>query len=130
MGLTIQLRPGEPLYLGTSRVINRSKERIDIEIEGAIPILRDKDYLQHNAATSAASHLYWAVQQLYLEHAPERRCDEYSFYLETCKQQYPHATDILSALIAEVDARKYYRALKEAKHLIEYEKALSAQITK
>ena len=62
--LKIELKPGERLILGGCVVINDGR-RTRLAIEGAMPVLREKDIMTARQANSPAKRLYLAVQRMY-----------------------------------------------------------------
>ena len=64
MPLKIELKPVERLILGGSVVTNDGR-RTRLAIEGAMPVLREKDIMTARQANSPANRIYLAVQRMY-----------------------------------------------------------------
>lgn len=111
MPLRFDLGPFEELHIGRS-VIKNSHERSLFVVEGDMPILKGKEYLQETAAQSTLEKLYHCVQQMYLEEA----CDAYQGrYLQLAAQtmrEDPRLSSELEAADLLIKAGDFYRALK------------------
>ena len=64
MALKVELKPGERILIGES-VITNSDQRTRLLIEGAAPILREKDIMTPDRANTPAKRIYLAVQLMY-----------------------------------------------------------------
>lgn len=121
MGLIIQLRSGERVYLGTTVLTNRDKDRSDIEIEGDLPIMREKDFLPPDQATTPCKRLYLTIQRMYLENAASALQFQFTALQSEIETLLPAAKPILRSLLSELANGAYYRALKEGQKLIQLE---------
>lgn len=121
MGLILQLRSGERVYIGNTVVINRDKDRSDIEIEGDQPIMREKDYLPPDRATTPCKRLYLTIQRMYLEDAASVLRAQFVKLHEEIETMMPAAKPILRNIRSEMASSAYYRALKEGQKLIQLE---------
>ena len=70
MALRFDLLPFDQLHLGKC-LLKNSHERAQFIIEGRMPILRAKDFLQSVLAATWLEKLYCCIQQMYLEEADE-----------------------------------------------------------
>ena len=104
MALKVELKPGEKLLVGNC-IITNSDQRTRLFIDGSAPILREKDILTADTATTPAKRIYLAIQLMYIDDDVKRAEDAY-------KQL---SRDFVEAL---------YKALKAAQRLIEYEQDL------
>ncbi len=66
MALIIDLKPEEKLIIGSS-VITNDRQRTRLRIEGQAPILREKDTLSPDQATTPVKKMYLTIQKMYLE---------------------------------------------------------------
>ena len=64
MALKLELKPNERVILGDCVVTNTDK-RTRLVIEGAVPILREKDIMTAGLADTPAKRIYLAVQRMY-----------------------------------------------------------------
>jgi flagellar biosynthesis regulator FlbT len=65
MALKIELKPGERVIVGECAMTNCG-QRARILVEGASPILREKDILTPATADTPAKRIYLAVQLMYM----------------------------------------------------------------
>jgi len=120
MPLKVELKPGERIILGDCVVTNQS-QRTRLSIEGAVPILREKDIMTPSRANSVAKRIYLAVQYLYLAKEPQ---ENYALYLRLAHQMLktgPGAKPYIDRINNRILTGDLYKALKEARKLIEYE---------
>ena len=69
MALKVELKPGERIILGECLITN-SDRRTRLMIEGAMPILRERDILTPKTANTPAKRIYLAVQLMYTSRDP------------------------------------------------------------
>lgn len=128
MSLKVELKPGEKIIIGES-VITNGDQRTRLLIDGRAPILRQKDILTPDIADTPAKRIYLAVQIMYLDGPTEERRQ---IYFELSKQfaaAVPSSAGIIADVNNEMLTDRMYSALKVAKRLIEYEKALIENAT-
>jgi flagellar protein FlbT len=121
--LKIELKPGERFILGGCVVTNDNR-RTRLAIEGAVPILREKDIMTARQADSPAKRLYLAVQRIYTN---KRTKENYAAYRglvrEMCKA-FPNTQPFIDSINNRILTGELYEALKEARRLIAYEREL------
>jgi len=121
--LKIELKPGERIILGSS-VITNGDSRTKLYIEGQSPILREADILRPEDARTPCENIYLLVQLMYLSQDPTIHHDTYFDLVHDVQNAAPstvlHFERINNCLLTGA----YYKALKEAKSLIVYEKEL------
>ncbi|HTP93073.1 MAG TPA: flagellar biosynthesis repressor FlbT [Xanthobacteraceae bacterium] len=123
MALTIELKPGERVILGDCVVTNRGR-RTRISIEGDVPILREKDILGLSGVDSPAKRIYYAVQLIYTSKRPQ---DHHEFYLGLVRRilkAAPSTRPYIDRINNRILTGELYKALKETRKLIAYEKGL------
>ena len=76
MALRIELKPGERILIGESVLIN-GDHRASFLVEGAAPILRERDILTPEQADTPAKRIYLAVQLMYTSRDPRAHHDVY-----------------------------------------------------
>lgn len=121
MGLKITLKPNEKMVIGGA-VITNGSGKTHLIIENKVPILRQKDIVNEDEATTPARLIYFVIQLMYIDednliayhHRYWRLIRE---FLRAAPSQLP-VVDQISELVFQ---RNYYRALKTAKKLIVYE---------
>jgi flagellar protein FlbT len=101
--------------------------RAELMIENTVPVLRDRDILRLNTATTPCSRIYLAIQLMYVE--PEQRTkqrDTYETLIRDVLAAAPSTRELIERIDAEVSAGRYYHALKIARELLTYEQTLFA----
>jgi flagellar protein FlbT len=124
MPLTINLKPKERLIVN-GVVIENSSAPSRILIHNTAALLREKDILTEEQATTPARRIYFAIQCEYLFPGKE------SLFLPIIYEflrQFAEAAPSAIALVREigqfVDAGEWYRALKSARQLIAREQEI------
>lgn len=124
MALVITLKPHEKLYIGGA-VIENGSAKAEFTVMNDAPILREKEILREQEAHTPATRIYLAVQMMYID---ESHQSEYVKILNQLIQDFaqavPSAVTLLEKIVSEVQGKKFYRALKESRHLITYEEEL------
>src|SRR5690349_10675168 len=123
MALRIEPRPGERILIGESVLIN-SDQRATFLIEGQAPILREKDILTPEQADTPAKRIYLAVQLMYTSRDPRAHHDVYFALVRDIVQAAPSAFPYVETINNRILPGDLYKALKEARNLIDYEREL------
>jgi flagellar protein FlbT len=124
MPLRISLRAGERLIVGGA-VVRNGDHRCDLVIENDVPILRGKDVLGLDDATSPCKRIYFTVQLMYVD--PGHLAAHQRLFSDLVREVLaasPSMTPLLTQLSERIAANQYYQALKVARKLIEYEQEL------
>ncbi|MEM6616130.1 MAG: flagellar biosynthesis repressor FlbT [Pseudomonadota bacterium] len=128
MALKIELKPGERFIVGDAVITNQGN-RAKLLVEGDAPILREKDILTPETANSPSKRIYLVVQLLYLG----GRADEHVPLLNTLAEDLMTAAPSMAPYVESVTkailTNDLYKALKEAKAMIAYEKELIGHAT-
>lgn len=123
MPLKLSLKPGEKFVLNGAVVQNGDRRGV-LVLQNKASVLREKDIMQPDEATTPARRIYFPVMMMYLdEAAAERQYEEFATRL-TEFMGVVRNPDVLSDCIAiskHVMAREYYKALMLSRKLIEYE---------
>lgn len=123
MALTVELKPRERIILGDC-VITNHDQRTRLTVEGRVPILREKDIFTPAQADTPAKRIYLAVQLMYTSRNPQTHHDVYFALvrdiLSAAPSVWPHIESINNLILTG----EMYKALKQAKKLIEYEQEL------
>jgi flagellar biosynthesis repressor protein FlbT len=121
MPLTINLKPREKLILN-GVVIENSGPMAKILIHTNAALLREKDVLPEEKATTPARRIYFAIQCQYLFAG---KADMFLATIESQLNEYEQARPASHATLGEIRRLlaedQYYRALKTAKLLIQHE---------
>ena len=119
MSLKLRLKPHEKVLIGHAVVRNDDKAAV-LHIENNVPILREKDILKEEDATTPERRLYFLIQLMYVDR------DDLPRYLELFGEQLMlvlagnagMGTE-LAALMKLVETRDYYNALKMARLIMQ-----------
>src|SRR5579863_6097812 len=121
MALKIELKPNERILLGDC-VITNTDQRTRLLIEGTVPILREKDIMSLSRADSLAKLVYLAVQFIYTAKRPREHEALYFRLAAEFLKAAPDAKPLIENINNRILTGEPYKALKEARKLIAYEK--------
>jgi flagellar protein FlbT len=121
--LKLSLKPGEKFVLNGAVVQNGDRRGVLI-LQNKASVLREKDILQQEDATTPGRRIYFPVMMMYLdEGGAERYYDEFVRRL-TEFMGVVRNPDILADCVSiskNCMSREYYKALMLCRKLIEYE---------
>jgi len=121
MALKIALKPQEKLII-SGAVIQNGKNRSEFLVENNVAILREKDIMREEEATTYCSRIYFVIQLMYID---EKNLVEYhNTYWALVKdlvKAVPSTLTYIDRISEYLLQNEYYQALKSAKKLIEYE---------
>jgi flagellar biosynthesis repressor protein FlbT len=120
MPLKIELRRNERLILGNCVVTNHGP-RTRLQIEGNVPILREKDIITAEQADTPAKRIYLAVQFMYTAKDPEDHQAAYFRLIHEMLDSAPGARPFIDSINNRILTGELYKALKETRKLIAYE---------
>lgn len=123
MALKLELKPNERFILGNA-VISNGDMRTTLFIDGDAPVLREKDILTPDAATSPARNIYLIVQLMYLDRDVASHQDNYFRLTREFLEAAPSAVALVDRINNDILTQNLYKALKSAKKLIAYEQEL------
>ena len=123
MALKVELKPGERIILGEC-VITNDDQRTRLLIEGQVPILREKDILTPHTADTPAKRIYLAVQLMYTSRDPRAHHDVYFALMRDVMKAAPSTWPLIESINNHILTGEMYKALKDARKLIEYEEEL------
>jgi flagellar protein FlbT len=123
VALKIELKPGERVILGDCVVTNHD-QRTRLVIEGTVPILREKDVMTLARANSPAKRIYLAVQLMYTSKRPQDHQPLYFRLVREIVNAAPSTRPYIDGINNRILTGELYKALKEARKLIAYEKDL------
>jgi flagellar biosynthesis repressor protein FlbT len=121
MALKITLKPHERLIIGGA-VITNGPNRTEFVVDNNVPILRHKNILSHKDADSPARRIYFVIQLMYVD--GERLSTQHQLYWELVRDfimAAPSATEMIEEINELILKCDYYRALRTAARLIEFE---------
>src|ERR1700720_1243788 len=124
MALKVELKPHERIIIG-SCVITNTDQRARLLIDGdKLPILREKDIMTPETADTPAKLIYLAVQLMYISPDPQVNHGTYFNLVRDIVTAAPSAWPIIEGINNHILNGDLYRALKEARKLVAYEKKL------
>lgn len=127
MSLKVELKPGEKIIVGDS-VITNGGTRTTILIDGNAPILRERDILTPDEATTPAARIYLCIQMMYLHNDVMKFHEQYLEFVKDIISAAPSFTPLLEKISNYVLRGMLYKAIKEAKTLLSHEKALLTHV--
>lgn len=123
MALIIDLKPGEKILIGNA-VITNDQQRTRLHISGEAPILREKDVMKEEDADTPCKKIYFLVQCMYLARAPRIYFDKYFGLIKEIQSAAPTTTLFFMKINDMILEGAYYKALKEARELLQHEEEL------
>ena len=123
MGLKLSLKPGEKIAINGAVIVNGDR-RAEFVVENQANVLRERDILMAEEASSPARRVYLPVMMMALDPAArrsafpefERRLTEFAGAITD-----PGALSLCLKISAAVANGAYYRALTGCRALIEFE---------
>lgn len=128
MALIIDLKPGEKILIGEAVIINDS-QRTRLHISGDAPILREKDVMKEDDATSPCRKIYFLIQCMYLARNPKIYFETYFSMINDIQKAAPTTAFFFMKINDMILDGHYYKAMKEAKELIKHEQESIANAT-
>jgi flagellar biosynthesis repressor protein FlbT len=122
MALKIRLKPNEKMILNGA-VITNGKSHSEFVIENRVMILREKDILRVDEATTYCSQIYLAIQMMYIDggkNLAEYHKTYWALVRELVKA-VPSTVDHIGEISEHLLKNEYYQALKAARKLMDYE---------
>ena len=129
MALKVELKPGERILIGEC-VVTNGDQRTRLLIEGAAPILREKDIMTAERADSPAKRIYLAVQLMYTSREAKPHHELYFSLVRDIVKAAPSTWGLIEAINNHILTGEMYKALKESKKLIAYEEELLTNATR
>jgi flagellar biosynthesis repressor protein FlbT len=123
VALKIELKPNERVIVGDC-VVTNVDHRTRLLIDGTVPILREKDIMSLSGANSPAKRIYLAIQLMYTAKRPEHHHALYFRLVRDIVRAAPSTRRFIDAINNQILTGDLYKALKETRKLIAYEKEL------
>ena len=123
MPLKLSLKPGEKFVLNGAVLTNGDK-RTSLVIQNKACVLREKDIMQPEEATTPARHIYLPIMMMYLD--PEGS-EQYYNDFALRMTEFMGAIQNRAALAACIEISRdvmsgaYYKALMQCRKLFEFE---------
>ncbi len=123
MPLKLSLKPGEKFVLNGA-VVQNGDRRTTLVLQNKASVLREKDIMQPEAATTPARRIYFPMMMMYLDDGGANRYyDDFAQRLTEFMGAIgnPEVLTDCVAISKHAMAREYYKALMLCRKLIEYE---------
>jgi flagellar protein FlbT len=128
MALVIDLKPGEKILIGTA-VITNDTQRTRLHISGEAPILREKDVMKEEEADTPCKKIYFLIQCMYMARNPMEYTGKYFELVKEIQHAAPTTSFIFLSINEKIIEGAYYKAMREARKLIDYEEELIRNAT-
>ncbi len=121
MALKILLKPGERIIIGGA-VLTNGKTPAQLLVENQVPILRQKDIMGRDEATTPCRRIYLVIQLMYIDagNLPAHHHTYWNLVQEVVKAA-PSTLPWIDRISDHILNNRCYQALKLARRLIEYE---------
>lgn len=129
MALVLDLKPSEKVLIGEA-VITNGDQRTRLHIDGNAPIIREKDILKEEEADTPCKKVYFLVQCMYMASSSDLYAEKYFELVKEVQHAAPTTSLFILDINEQIMGGTFYKALKIAKELIEYEKELIGHATK
>jgi flagellar protein FlbT len=123
MALKVELKPGERILIGEC-VITNSDRRATFVIDGKTPIIREKDIMTAEQANTPANRIYLSVLLMYTSRDARDQHPTYFALVRDLVQAAPSAWSQIEIINNHILTGDLYKALKQARQLINYEQEL------
>ncbi len=127
MALIIDLKPSERVIIGNALITN-DDTRTRLHIEGEAPILREKDIMRENEADTPCKKIYLLIQLMYLSPTPAELHDSYFSQIRLIQDAAPSTAMYFMKINDHIMNNLYYKAMKEARNLVEYEQEILGHV--
>jgi flagellar biosynthesis repressor protein FlbT len=125
MPLRVELKPFERITIGDIVIIN-SSSRSSFLVDGAAPILREKDTVTAETANTPVRRLYFCAQMMYLKSDIPRYRAAYLGLVKDLRETIPEFLDPIDTVSDHVSGGSLYKGLKEIRKLMQREEELSS----
>ncbi len=128
MALKLTLKPGERMIIGGTVVANGTNKS-ELFIENKVPLLREKDIMGENDADTIAKQIYFSIQLMYIDQ--ENLVNHHNSYWTLVQQTIeaaPSTVTLIDQISEQIVNSQYYKALKLARQLIDYEKEIMSRV--
>jgi len=129
MALIIDLKPGEKILIGEA-VVTNDDQRTRLHIAGDSPIMREKDVMKEEEASSPCKRIYFLIQCMYLARDPREYFEKYFGQVREIQEAAPTTTFFFLKINEMILDGSYYKALKEARELLKHEEELIENVRK
>jgi flagellar protein FlbT len=128
MALKIVLKPGERIII-SGAVITNGKTTAQFLVENQVPILRQKEIMAENEASTPCRRIYLVIQLMYID-AGNLATHHHTYWnlVRDVLTAAPSTLPMIDRISDHILNNRYYQALKLTKKLIEYEEETIAHV--
>jgi flagellar biosynthesis repressor protein FlbT len=124
MSLKIVLKPDEKIIINQAVIIN-GKTKTEFIVENKSAILRKKDILKQEDATSPCKGLYYLLQMAYLfPESEDMNLNLANKLIEDIKNAAPSLSAHILHISQTLNEKDFYKALKDCQKLIKIEEEI------
>lgn len=128
MPLKVNIKPGEK-FIVNGAVMVAGNKGASLILQNEATILLGKDIMQEEDANTPAKRIYFSILLMYLDDADRKKY--YPTFIKLIEDfmeatTFAEVRKTLLHIVQDVNATKYYRALKTCKALINYESEVLA----
>jgi len=123
MPLKLSLKPGERFVLNGA-VVQNGDRRASLVLQNKASVLREKDIMQQDEATTPARRIYFPLMMMYLDEGTAAQHHEEFVRRMSEFMTVVRNPDVLAECVSiskHVLARDYYKGLHLCRKLIDYE---------
>ncbi len=121
MALKISLKPGEKIIIDGA-VITNGNAAAELLIENSVPVLRQKNIMTEDDADSPCKRIYFIIQLMYIDGKNiEVYHKKYWDLIQDLIRVAPSVLGLIDQISKHILNAEYYKALKLARDLIDYE---------
>jgi len=128
MALKITLKPGEKMIVGGA-VLKNGGSTAHLVVENKVPVLRERDIIGESGATTPCRRIYFVLQLMYID--DDKLLEHHNVYWRLARElveAVPKAADLVEPISQQVLAGDYYKAMKAARKLIDYEQEVTRRV--
>jgi len=121
MALKIVLKPGERIII-SGAVVTNGEKTAQLLVENQVPILRQKDIMGENEATTPCRRIYLVIQLMYID-GVNLAMHHHTYWnlVKDVLKAAPSTLPLIGRMSDHILNNRHYQALKMAKKLVEYE---------
>ncbi len=130
MALKIRLRPRERIIIGGA-VVTNGGTHCELIVGNRVPLLREKDIMSEEDANTPCRRIYFVIQLMYIDE--QNLVDHHSAYWSLVRDVVdaaPRTLLMINQVSGHILNGQYYKALKEARRLIDYEEEVVNHVRK
>ena len=123
MPLKLSLKPGEKFVLNGA-VVQNGDRRGTLILQNKASVLREKDIMQQDEASTPARRIYFPVMMMYLDEAgADKYYDEFAVRMNEFMSVIRNPEVLADCVLVSkhIMGREYYKALMSCRKLVEYE---------